>query len=291
MTTVHRRSDRGFSLVELMVAMGIMLVVSGGAFTLLSAYQRAYTSNVLRADLHAGLRTATQILAQEIGQAGLLSYPGTTTTAAVPAGAGVTVTLTSTSGLFVGEKLVFDVGTAQENITLTAVGTGTITATFTKPHAAGTLVSAAGVFPQGVLSSSTATQLRLLGDVNADGTLVYVKYDCNTAGGTFSRSSTPITAAAASASVVLVDNVIANPGGTACFTYTTTTTGGYTFVTTVGVTLSAQTASRDPQTQQFVQETKLFLNLAPRNVLAGLALANAGLTQRLQPTPPGVPLP
>ncbi len=277
--------------MELLVAMGVMLVVSGGAFSLLIAYQKTYTSNVLQANLHSGLRSSTDLLAQEVSQAGLLSVtPTTLTTAVTGSSASQSVGVASTTGMFVGEKLLIDQGTSQETVSIAAIGSSTVSGVFTGSHSSGALVNAVGVFPQGILSSSTATQLRIFGDINADGTLVYVRYDCNANAGTLSRSVTPITAATSNPAVVLVDNVTANPGGTPCFRYTSTTVAGYTFMTSVSLTLTAQTTQIDSWTRQLVSETKSFNGLSPRNVLLGLALANAGLTSQLQPTPPGVPL-
>ena len=65
---------------------------------------------------------------------------------------------------------------------------------------------------------------------------------------------------------------------------------GYTFTTGVGITLSVQTTWPDPQTHQYSTMTKSFLNLEPRNVLSAFELANAGIANRLQPSPPNVTL-
>ena len=281
----------GYSLVELMVAMAVMTLISSGVFLMMSVYQRSHTSNMLRAGLHAELRNTIDLLAQEVSQAGLLNFTPTTTTAAVTgSGSSQTVNVASAAWMFVGEKLLIDEGSSQEAVATTAVGASSITGVFTKNHASGAAVSAVGVFSQGVLSTSTATQLQMVGDFNADGTLAYVRYDCSTAAGTLTRSITPLTSATMSASVVLVDNVVANPGGTACFRYTTTTVSGYTFVTGVSVTLTATSGLTDPALNAPFSETKQFFDLAPRNVILGVGFANAGATNYLQPTPPGVPL-
>jgi hypothetical protein len=99
------------------------------------------------------------------------------------------------------------------------------------------------------------------------------------------------TANASNPPETLLNSLIPNPGGTACFQYTSATAGPYTFVTSVGITLSVRTAAVDPQTRQFVTMTKSFLNLSPRNVLSGLNLARLNYTSRIQNTPPNVPLP
>ena len=174
-----------------------------------------------------------------------------------------------------------------------------MTGVFANSHVLGAPVDASGVFPQGILSASTPTQLMLIGDINGDGTLVYVEYDCNpnAAGtGTLTRSTTTLPAAAQNPPTVLLQNLVTNAGalGNACFTIPPATiSAGFTFLTSVGLTLTTQSLTRDPQTGAFQTLTKSFMNLSPRNVLAGVELAqsNPPLTNRLQPTPPGVPLP
>lgn len=169
---------------------------------------------------------------------------------------------------------------------------------FLQNHTTGDPVLAAGVFPQGVLSTSTATSLQIFGDINADGSLAYVRYDCDTTAGTLSRSVTTIApgVTARTASQTLFTNLVPNPGGTPCFQYGTAipvTVGSttYTFVPSVAVSLTVQTSKQDPQTGAYVTMTKSFSNLASRNVLAGLAIAQASSpnTNLLQPTPAGVP--
>jgi len=284
-------SIRGFSLLEALASTAILMVLAGATFSGLLTYQKVYASVELKADMHSGLRGATEMLSQEIGQAGKFSYSGTTLAMAVSGGPSLqTITLASPASVFAGEILLVDTGLSQESVTVNSVSTSSITAVFHNNHASGAPVNAVGVLSQGILSSSTGTQLQLLGDINGDGTLVYAQYDCDTTAGTLSRSVTPITASAISPSQLLLEGLAANPDGAPCFRYSSTTAAGYTFITNVGVTLTVQTLQADPQTGQASTMTNTFDNLSPRNVLAGLELAQAGVLQVLQPTPPGVPL-
>src|SRR5205085_898257 len=97
--------------------------------------------------LHAGVRSATEVLQQEVGQAGRVKLPYTTKLAAAVAFGSATVGLTQTingadtasvSGVFLGEQLTVDAGANQETVAVTLVDTTnkTITATFTAPHSA-----------------------------------------------------------------------------------------------------------------------------------------------------------
>jgi hypothetical protein len=235
-------------------------------------------------------------MTQEIGQAGALSSDVKTLTPTIHAGTSAqSVAISSTTGIFIGEKLTVDTGGSQEIVSVIDIGSNQITAVFTKDHSGGAPVVARGVFPQGVLSSSTSTSLKLFGDVNADGSLVYVQYDCDTTGGTLTRSITAIAPGVTTRnpSQTLLTNLIANPGGTPCFQYASAVSAsGYTFIPSVGISLTVQTSQRDQQTGSFVTMTKSFSNLSSRNILAGLTMAQATppVTNRLEPTPAGLPL-
>jgi prepilin-type N-terminal cleavage/methylation domain-containing protein len=290
-----KNKSRGFSLIEVMISLLVLLVMTGAAFYALAYYQRNYGSSRLRAVMHEGVRGAVELITQEVGQAGLLDFTTRTTSAAITASlTPQAVVLDSVDSIFVGEDLIVGTSTTEETVKVTAVNTGAVTVTgvFTQSHPINSRVRGYGVFPQGILSSSTATELRIFGDINGDGNITYVKYTCDTGAGTLSRSMTVVTpgTTTANASEVLVSDLTANPGGTACFQYTSRTLGTYTFVTSVGITLSARSSKVDPQTKQYVTMTKSFLNLAPRNVLMGLELALTGSEIRLQPTPSNIPL-
>jgi hypothetical protein len=87
---------------------------------------------------------------------------------------------------------------------------------------------------------------------------------------------------------VLLSNIIANPGGTPCFTYQIQFVGANTYVTNVAITLTVQTQVVDPVTKQFQLETKALLNVSPRNVFNVWELVSIGLVNRLQPMPPSI---
>ena len=290
------KPDAGFSLIEMLVSLTVMIIIAGAALAALSYSQRIYTTQQMQADMHAGLRGAFELMTQEIGQAGALNFTPQTLTPTVHAGTtGQNIAISSSANIFVGEKLTVDTGSSLEIVQVTSIDSNQISAIFGKDHSAGTPVVAQGVFPQGVLSTSTATSLQLVGDINADNSLTYVQYDCDTTAGTLTRSITTLAPAVTTrnASQTLLTNLIANPGGTPCFQYgAAVTASGYTFHPSVAVSLTVQTSKRDPQTGAFVTMTKSFSNLSSRNVLAGLTMAQASpaITNRLQSTPPGVPL-
>ena len=301
MTSGKKRRTAGFSLMELLISMAILMVVASTAFSALNGFSRTYSTTITMADMDSGMRNAAELMTQEIGQAGLVPFSAQTLGAAVLGSTTAqTVTVTSTANMYAGQNLQVDNGAPQESVQITAIpSTTTLTGIFRNSHAAATPIDPSGVFPQGILSTganaSTSTQLNLMGDLNGDGTLVYVSYSCvpNSSGtGTLTRSITPLTATSLTTSVVLLQNLVTNPGslGNACFTIpAATVVNGYNFITTVGLTLSTQSSYTDKQTGKYATLTKSFLNISPRNVLAGADMASTNLLTKLDPTPAVLP--
>jgi prepilin-type N-terminal cleavage/methylation domain-containing protein len=299
---INARTSAGFSLLEVMAAMSILLIVSGTVVSAMLQMTKVEGSVTNQTEMHSSVRNATELLAQEVGQAGRVSVPQPITLAGnvlAPAGAAApaTVAVSSATSLFVGEKIVVDTGGNRETVTLTAVnpGANTITAAFNLAHATTVPVLVAGSFVSGIVppsfaSGSTATKLKLYGDINGDGILRYVEYTCDAATGNFYRNVVPLTAGAKpplDPSMILINNILPNPGGTPCFSYQekVVQNSPINAVVNVGITLTVQTQYPDPQSHQFVKESKALLNVAPRNIFYGWQMGNAGLTDHMQPMP------
>lgn len=328
--------EPGFSLLEMMISLGVLLVVS--SFVMSGMMQLMATQGTIsnRTEMHRNVRSATELLQQEVGQAGRISLPGTVTltTAATASGTTETVSVSSTTGMYSGMYLdvLPDTATSAnyETIQLTGVNTvsGTITASsFVFSHISGAqlIVSGAlgtGVIPPAALTyvtpncpsstvspttytaytyGSTCNTLKLYGDINGTGTMIYVEYSCvpgtSASPGYLYRNEvlSPITAAskpAVSAGVVLLTNLLPNPNGAPCFSYQVATgsISGNTYVLDVAITLTVQTQQQDPTTNQFQQETKALLNVSPRNVFDAWELdtAFAHSLERVQPIPANI---
>lgn len=67
----HLVTQRGFSLVELMIALVLGLLVMTGATTLLLSNQQSYRSNAALGGAQEGARIAFELLARDLRQAGL----------------------------------------------------------------------------------------------------------------------------------------------------------------------------------------------------------------------------
>jgi len=321
----------GFTLLETLVSLIILLAVSGIVMTGMMQLMQTQGTIANRTEMHTSVRSATELLQQEIGQAGMVSLPVDPATgltiplymttqvalpvADVPWTPPAGVFLSSVAGIFNGEQLVVDTGLNQETVTVICANpcTNPISATFNYNHAGGvpgTPVTAQGAFATGIVpptiaGGSTGTVLKLYGDINGDGNMLYVEYTCdwqnnNGFGPVLFRNEmpydTPLKAAfPLNAGKILLSNLdpLGNPNDqngnpVPCFTYQTQTVGPNTFVTDVAVTLTEQTQNLDPQTHQFQKETKALLNVSPRNVFNAWELASAELTDRVQPMPPSV---
>jgi prepilin-type N-terminal cleavage/methylation domain-containing protein len=299
------KEESGFSMIELLVAMGILVVVVGAAMGVLQRLVNSQQTIWNRTQMHAGVRSATELLQQEVGQAGRVAPLTSGLTLGAAVGVGVqTVAVTSpagtnpVAGMFQTERVTVGYDMTQETVTLTAIDTAnrTITANFVNAHVAGVPVTVAGGFSSGIVpttaaAGSTGFVLKMFGDINSDGNPLYIEYTCDTANGLLYRNAMSWTAGAKPAlnpSMVLLRNVTANPLNAPCFVYQTQVVAGTSYVTDVAITLTVQTELVDPITKQQQKETKALLNVSPRNIFNVWELASIGLLDRVQPTPASV---
>lgn len=313
-----RNRQSGFTIIETMVSLALLAAVSAIVMTGITRLIWTQGSVANRTAMHTSVRSATELLQQEIGQAGRISLAGPNTfvtlASAVAIGTGVSFTLNpNTAVVFPGEQLTVDSGSdpvtgipKQETVTVTGTEASP-TATFKLAHGAGVPVAVLGGFASGIVppttapanyaNGSTGTVLKLYGDINGDGNMVYVEYTCDTAAGFLYRNTMAFDAAAKPAkdtTMILLSNLLPNPNDNngnpvPCFSYLPQQPAGTDYyVLDVAVTLTEQTQDKDPQTQQFQRETKALLNVSPRNVYYTWELAGFGLTNRVQPMPASV---
>ena len=347
--TQRLRSTAGFSLAEMLISITILLIVSSIVTSALMQMTKQQQTIWNRTEMHSGVRGATELLQQEVGQAGRITLPANVWTSGGPvvglprtptACVNATVTLASdlagasplkgmwldpatNSGIvltFMGmdNSLGAPVIDATETVRVIGLDTvaNTVTGCFWHNHVAGaqgvgTPVVAQGGFangivpPVGIVNGSTANRLKMFGDINGDGQLVYVEYYCDngdagTAGShNLYRNIMDFDIAPGAKppndnSRILLSNIYPNPPDAAgaarpCFQYQTVQQIAqgtvFTFVLDVAVTLTAQTALVDPITKQFQTETKALLNVSPRNVYNAFSLVGMGYTDHVQSTP------
>jgi len=290
--------------LELMASVAILVTVTAVIMSGMMQMTRMQGTISNRTEMHSSVRSATELLQQEIGQAGKVALPGSptlqTAVAAGNLGTSMSVNVSDGTGMFNGEQLTIDSGDNEETVTISSLSSNTFSASFTLTHAVGASVRVSGAFASGIVPT-TATNgsgdflLKLYGDINDDGTLQYIEYKCDTAGGNLYRNVVSVASGATKPSIdssmVVLSNLQSNPpdpGTTTaapCFKYQQKVVGSNTYVVDVSVTLTVQTQYRDPQTNQFQTETKALLNVSPRNIFEGWELASAGVTNRIQPMP------
>jgi prepilin-type N-terminal cleavage/methylation domain-containing protein len=302
------RNDAGFTLIELMVSVGILMTVSAlmmrGTLDMTNLNRKQ--SNL--SEMHAGIRNATALLQQEVGQAGRLAFPEPVTVAAViPLGDQWVIVSPSVTSMFVGAKLEIlgknATGDVEEIVTVIAIdpANNRFRAVFAIAYFAGARIMPAGGFAEGVIpttkaNGSTATTLKIVGDINSDGTIVYVEYTCDWNSGRLFRNMMAYDAAAKpalSVEQVLLDNLLPNPPdptGVArpCFTYDQRTINSNTYVINVAIMTTVRTDEVDQTTGQFQTVTKALLNVAPRNVFNVWQVASLNYRDRIEPLPASV---
>ncbi len=70
-----RKLQAGFTLIEMMVALIILLAVSGIVMSGMVQMMKSQGTISNRTELHTSVRSATELLQQEIGQSGKISLP------------------------------------------------------------------------------------------------------------------------------------------------------------------------------------------------------------------------
>jgi prepilin-type N-terminal cleavage/methylation domain-containing protein len=328
---MNKKPQSGFTLVEMMAALAIFMAVS--AIVMSGMVQMIKTQGTVanRTEMHTSVRSATELLQQEIGQAGRISLPTAvlpvTMTGPIAVGTppvAQTVAVSSTVNMFPNMLLDVDAGQNFEVVTVSAVSPGTITAVFSKPHAAGPIpVQVSGAFGTGIVppaaglacatagytpypgpgTGSDCNTLKLYGDINGDGNIVYVEYSCvvdptGATPGYLYRNEVDnaivlgTTKPAVNPSMYLLNNVEPNPNATGCFSYqvqNASVNGTSTpFVTDVALTITVQTQLQDSQTNQYQKETKALLNITPRNVFYVWEATSIGEVSRNQPMPANI---
>ena len=318
-----RLRQQGFSVLEMLLAIAILLVVTGIVMSAMMQMTMTQGTVANRTEMHSSVRSATELLQQEIGQAGQISLPNPATPVTLSAALGApasppilaSAVVNHATGIFPNEQLVIDTGDNEETVTVNSVvaATRTITAIFTLPHAASVPVRVAGTFASGIVPTTTTCAgvacgstpfiLKLYGDIDDDGNMKYIEYTCDSAAGppttggnlyrqVLAYDDLPTTKSnPPTSSMVVLSNILRNPpdpGTTTpapCFKYQEKPVGTDTYVVDVSVTLTVQTQNKDPQTHQFQTETKALLNVSPRNVFEGWQLASQSVANRVQPMP------
>lgn len=220
MSKFANRNSRGFTILELMIGMALFLIISGSVLIGMSQYQQGYRTAEISTQMQQQLRSTMELMASEIGQAGLQSSnaegastmgnaavtaPYSITPQVTPAMVGVVnqvVALATNSSTleqpYVGQWLMVADGANQEPIQVSeippTVASGSIATQFGFTHPVGVPVYPMGVFPHGILAGSTVNsvadpssaaisggKLAMYGEINGSGNGLWaVEYACPT---------------------------------------------------------------------------------------------------------------
>jgi len=109
----------GFSLLEMMVSLVVLLIVMSIVMSGMAQLTAGQGTIVNRTEMHRSVRGATELLQQEVGQAGRISLPATValSAAASASSSAESVAVSSTAGMYVGMYLDVLPDTAASAIT------------------------------------------------------------------------------------------------------------------------------------------------------------------------------
>lgn len=209
------RSDSatGFSLLELMVSMSIVILLMLAVFPFLIQAQKRFEGNIVVSEANQSARAALEVMSQEIGQAGYNPqfYPNKTSTVNFsPCGSNQALRLSDINGIYPGDWVSVDTGPNNELLEVFATsnsnpapptppspcatcppGQDCIYAKFEIPHNGSAtpfpVASFNMPFDTGILTTTSNDQLlQFYGDINQDGSIKYVVYS-------LSPETTPLT--------------------------------------------------------------------------------------------------
>lgn len=303
---MHRISpNSGTSLVELLIAITVLLIVLAAAVSIFSNSIKVNKAELYIVEVDQQTKSALTLITTEIEQAGSNPDPRQDAAYQLPRLSSTPITLspstskllvTRTEALNVGNKITLENGSTTQEVSIVSV-----TRTSNDPALAGEIVVTpkANAFPtgtyiraknlpfdEGILYappvgrpawSSTATTLKIFGDLNENGAFYYTEYrfvqDSPTRG-RIVRASELVTGAAlppASSTTfkqgyTILDNIVPNPGNTPIFQYVTDDMGN---IVSVVITVTVQ-----PVTDNQRQAPRITYRLTStsRNVLSASSI-------------------
>ncbi len=192
---ICNRRPAGFSLIEMLVSVAIIVLLMSAVFPFLFQSQMKYQENQVVSEANQGARAALEVMSQEIGQAGY--NPDFTTAKTSSAGVAVSsnpqcVTLSDINQINPGDWVSVDTGPNHELVEVLSTSnvSGTpctspnqIQAIFLRSHNGSTtpfpVISYKMPYGSGILQTagtSNDQRLEFFGDINQDGVIRYAVY-------------------------------------------------------------------------------------------------------------------
>ena len=72
---VGLKREHGYSMIELLVSLAVLMIISGTVMDGVLRLTRTNQTVANRSEMHAGVRNVTELLQQEVGQAGRITLP------------------------------------------------------------------------------------------------------------------------------------------------------------------------------------------------------------------------
>ena len=192
--------ETGFSLIEMMVSVAIIILLMSAVFPFLFQSQKKYQDNQVVSEANQGARAAMEVMTQEIGQAGYNSdftSAKTSSNAVTVSSSPQCATLSDINQINPGDWLAVDTGPNHEVVEVLSTSTvsGTpcsasnqINAVFLMSHNGSItpfpVISYKMPYGSGILQAagtSNDQRLEFFGDINQDGIIRYVVYSLSPA--------------------------------------------------------------------------------------------------------------
>jgi len=193
--TSHQNAATGFSLVEMMVSVGIVVLLMSAVFPFLFQSQKKYQNNQVVSEANQSARAAMEVMTQEIGQAGFnpnFTSAKTSNNTVAVSSSPQCVTLSDINEINPGDWLAVDTGPNHELVQVLSTSnvSGTpcsapnqIDAVFLMSHDGSTtpfpVISYNMPYGSGILQTtgtSSDQRLEFFRDINQDGVIRYVVY-------------------------------------------------------------------------------------------------------------------
>lgn len=187
--------ESGFSLIEMMVSVAIIVLLMSAVFPFLFQSQKKYQNNQVVSESNQSARAAMEVMTQEIGQAGFnpnFSSAKTSNSVVAVNSSPQCVTISAINEINPGDWLTVDTGPNHELVhvlsTSNVAGTpcsvpNQIDAVFLMAHNGSTtlfpVISYKMPYGSGILQAtgtSNDQRLEFFGDINQDGIIRYVVY-------------------------------------------------------------------------------------------------------------------
>jgi prepilin-type N-terminal cleavage/methylation domain-containing protein len=192
---LRRDFAAGFSLVELLVSVAIIVLLMSAVFPFLFQSQKKYQSNQVVSEANQSARAAMEVMTQEIGQAGFnpnFTSAKTSTATVAVSSSPQCVTLSNIGQINPGDWLAVDTGPNHELVKVLSTSnvsgtpctsTNRIQGVFLMSHVGSTtpfpVISYKMSYGSGILQAtgtSNDQRLEFFGDINQDGVIRYVVY-------------------------------------------------------------------------------------------------------------------